>query len=220
MHNELRDRWIAFYVVDLGVVELRNELERNFAARAIDNVWLQHCCYVVCQWIVLLHFALSFVGSFPGYLLQDGANLMNGLVCHCASLTWVIYARPNTAMYVYLIGYTTQQNKIHTYIGVTADFEARFQEHNGINGPKHTRLAAGKWFPVMVLDVPETMDVEVLENNWKRSTRGVESRIAWGFQAVKKHTLIGYVADLDIGLLKQMPEGKVKKLGRQFWDSI
>ena len=123
-------------------------------------------------------------------------------------------------MYVYLIGYMTEQKKIHTYIGTTRDFEARFQEHNGMNGPKHTRVAAGKWFPVMVLDVPENINAQNLESDWKRSTRGVESRIAWGFQAVKKYLLIGYVSDLDIGLLKQMPEGKVKKLDSSFWNSI
>jgi hypothetical protein len=110
-------------------------------------------------------------------------------------------------MYVYLIGHKSELT-IHTYIGITEDFEKRLQEHN----------VGSSWFPLMVLEVPPKLSNKI-QNDWRRVS-STEERIQNGFIYTKKYCLTTYVAEIKIGLLEQMPPGEVKHLNQKFWDSL
>lgn len=98
---------------------------------------------------------------------------------------------------------------IHTYIGITDNFEERLKEHND----------STKWFPIMVLECTELLSSK-LQAEWGRGKHGVEDRIRKGFKLVMKYCIVAYVADIKLGLLSQMPEGDVKTLGVEFWDAL
>lgn len=110
-------------------------------------------------------------------------------------------------MYVYLIGCKSKLS-IHTYIGMTDKFEKRLKEHN----------AGSCWFPLLVLETSDKLATKI-QNDW-RSTVGIDKRIKDGFKHAKKYCLTMYVAEVEIGVLKQMPPGDVKVLGPDFWDSL
>jgi predicted GIY-YIG superfamily endonuclease len=110
-------------------------------------------------------------------------------------------------MYVYLIGHKSEL-KIHTYIGVTEDFNKRLKEHN----------VGSSWFPIMVLECTEDIATKI-QDIWRRAT-SAEDRVKQGFVFTKEHYLTAYVAELKIGLLKEMPPGEVKDLDQKFWDSL
>lgn len=110
-------------------------------------------------------------------------------------------------MYVYLIGHKTNVT-IHTYIGITDDFEKRLKEHN----------VGCKWFPLIVLETPASL-ANSIQNEWRR-VNNVEEKVKFGFLYTKQYYLTAYVADIKIGLLKEMPPGKIKVLEKSFWDSL
>ena len=88
-------------------------------------------------------------------------------------------------MYVYLIGHKSEL-KIHTYIGVTEDFDKRLKEHN----------IGSSWFPIMVLECTEDIATKI-QDNWRR-VNTVEERIKKGFIYTNKYYLTAYVAELKI----------------------
>jgi len=111
-------------------------------------------------------------------------------------------------MYVYLIGHSSNMF-IHTYIGVTDNFDERLKEHND----------STEWFPIMVLECPNRLASQ-LQAEWGRGKFSAKDRIRKGFKLVNKYCIVAYVADIKLGLLSQMPEGEVKTLGAEFWDAL
>ena len=111
-------------------------------------------------------------------------------------------------MYVYLIGHKSDM-LIHTYIGVTNNFEERFKEHN----------ESTLWFPIMVLESEKGLS-SYIHTEWLSGNHSVEERIKKGFKLVLEHCIVAYVADIDIGLLAQMPEGDTKVLNSVFWNTL
>ena len=111
-------------------------------------------------------------------------------------------------MYVYLLGHTSELT-IHTYIGVTKNFEKRLQEHN----------VGTQWFPLIVLEASEKLALQI-RSDWRREGCSVDGRIKKGFAYAKTHCLTAYVSEMQIGLLKKMPPGNNKQLGNDFWDLV
>ena len=111
-------------------------------------------------------------------------------------------------MYVYLIGHKSEI-AIHTYIGIAENFEKRLSEHN----------IGTQWFPLMVIEASEKL-ANKIQSDWRREKCSVEDRIKKGFIYTKKHCLTAYVAEMKIGLLREMPSGDIKVLGSEFWDLV
>lgn len=96
-------------------------------------------------------------------------------------------------LYLYLICHDRNDIKTHTYIGCVSDFNSRLAQHNGQipGGPRITRRAAGSWFPVLILKLPEkrSFNSKVLKREWKQSSRGLESRVKKGLMLACEYNL-------------------------------
>ena len=111
-------------------------------------------------------------------------------------------------MYVYLIGHKSDMY-IHTYVGTTENFEERLNEHNN----------STLWFPIMVLESTNSLSSK-LQTEWLRGKHSVEDRIKHGFKLVRKYCIVAYVAEIELGLLAQMPKGDIKDLSSDFWNTL
>ena len=104
-------------------------------------------------------------------------------------------------MYLYLIAHNVKEIKTHTYIGCVEHFYMRLQQHNGIRsgGPRITKRAAGSWEPLIVLKLPKErkLNSKKLKNEWKQSSRGLESRVKKGFALARKYNLTCYVTETN-----------------------
>jgi len=100
-------------------------------------------------------------------------------------------------LYMYLISHNRADIKTHTYIGVVSDFNKRLQQHNAqlAGGPRVTKRAAGSWDPVIILKLPKdrAFDSKKVKNEWKQSSRGIESRIRKGFAIAHKYKLTCFI---------------------------
>jgi predicted GIY-YIG superfamily endonuclease len=100
-------------------------------------------------------------------------------------------------MYAYLICHDRRDLKTHTYVGLTADYMKRLNQHNCkvAGGPRSTRRAAGSWETIMVLKIPtdRKYSSKIIKANWKQSSRGLESRIKKGFELALKYKLSVYI---------------------------
>lgn len=133
-------------------------------------------------------------------------------------------------MYLYLISHKKKDIKTHTYIGCTADFIKRLNQHNGSQpgGPRMTKRAAGHWQPIVILELPEdrTFKSKELKKEWKQSSRGLESRIRKAFQLSIKYKLKVYLTKNNINnvhILKSLKDKWVDdkiKLSPKDWESI
>lgn len=96
-------------------------------------------------------------------------------------------------LFLYLICHDRNDIKTHTYIGCVSDFNSRLAQHNGQipGGPRITRRAAGSWFPVLILKLPEkrSFNSKVLKREWKQSSRGLESRVKKGLMLACEYNL-------------------------------
>ena len=143
---------------------------------------------------------LSFPFAYCG-LAKFAKNVSDFLYVHTKAGRIVL-------MYVYLIGHRSDIC-IHTYVGVTTQFEERLREHN-----IHT-----VWFPIMVIEVEESQSSNV-QAEWRCGTHGVEAHILRGFRIVKRNCAVAYVASLQLGLLAKMPSGPVKHLSKECWNKL
>ncbi len=96
-------------------------------------------------------------------------------------------------MYIYLIAHDRKEIKTHTYIGCVEDFLRRLDQHNGqiSGGPRITRRAAGSWEPILILKLSREQRAlaKTIKNEWKQTSRGLESRIRKGFALAVKYQL-------------------------------
>ena len=114
-------------------------------------------------------------------------------------------------LYLYLIAHTRSDIKTHTYIGCVKDFYSRLQQHNGQNGPRITKRAAGHWKPIIILKLPGSAEInsKKIKCEWKQSSRGLESRVKKGFFLAQKYNLTCYVTeenDCNIGSLEYLKD--------------
>jgi len=97
------------------------------------------------------------------------------------------------ALYLYLISHDLPEIKTHTYIGCTAQFLKRLNQHNclEVGGPRITKRAAGSWEPVIIIKIPDDhgLNLKELKKEWKQSSRGLESRIRRGIEIAVKNKL-------------------------------
>jgi len=133
-------------------------------------------------------------------------------------------------MYIYLIAHDRKEIKTHTYIGCVEDFLRRLDQHNGqiSGGPRITRRAAGSWEPIIILKLSREQCAlaKTIKNEWKQTSRGLESRIRKGFALAVKYQLhcsvkknIPYEVPI-LSLLKDQWDQDVLKMNNEDWRKI
>ncbi len=117
-------------------------------------------------------------------------------------------------IFVYLI-VRYHNNKTHTFIGSTGDFESRLREHNA---------SVSEWLPVLVLRVPAQRDfgIKTLRDTWKRNARGLDSRVKYGFKLAKQFNTTVYVHTIDTPILNYLNDvgGEPKNVASTFWEQF
>lgn len=115
---------------------------------------------------------------------------------------------------LYLISRTVG-GKVQTLIGSTANFEETLREHN-------TNDHA--WAPVLLLKLPVVREFSTksLRDTWKRSARGLTSRVNYAFKIAKKVKAVVYIHDTDTPILNTLNAypGEPKKIPDTFWDQF
>ena len=112
-----------------------------------------------------------------------------------------------------------EKSKTYTFIGSTANFSERLREHNN-NG--------SIWLPVLALKLPatRTVSVKTLRERWKRSARGLDSRVKYGFTLAKKNKATAvFIHDIDTPILKFLnqlhPQGnEPRAVDASFWEQF
>ena len=107
------------------------------------------------------------------------------------------------------------KSRTHTFIGSTSNFADRLREHN---------KSGSTWLPVLALQMPTTRatSIKTLREQWKRSARGLDSRVKFGFTLAKKNKATVFIHDIDTPILKflnqQREEPRV--VDASFWEQF
>lgn len=130
-------------------------------------------------------------------------------------------------MFVYLISHDRKDIKTHTYIGASGNFQKRLLQHNceAPGGPRITRRAAGRWSPVMILELPGEREYSAkdVKNKWKQSSRGLESRIRKGFELAQQYDVNVYISKEDkLKVVQELEwdEDGTLQLGEKEWNKL
>lgn len=106
-------------------------------------------------------------------------------------------------------------DKSHTFIGSTNNFEARLREHNSMDS---------QWVPVMILRFTDDRDhgIKSVRDAWKRNARGLDSRVKYGFKIAKQYTATVYVHSVDTPVLNFVNDlqGEPKPVESSFWEQF
>ena len=108
-----------------------------------------------------------------------------------------------------------QGEKAHTFIGSTNNFEKSLSEYN-----KNVQTC----LPVLLLKFPNQRDygIKHIRESWKRNTRGLDSRIKYGFKLAKKYGTTVYIHRINNSILNFLNdvEGEPKLVDGTFWDQF
>ena len=107
----------------------------------------------------------------------------------------------------------SDNNKTHTFIGTTTNFEQRLREHNN--------TYSAHWAPVLLLKLPTSRECSAitLRDMWKRNARGLTSRVNYGLKIAKKTNAVVYIHTTDTPILNTLNAypGEPKDVPASFW---